>query len=417
MGGVQGTLVVANMPGALTVVAGLPLVARAVLELRAAGYAAVTVFAGPQARRVAALLEPRCPDVAGLGSPDEAAALGWPELVLVVAGDVLFDPAALAPLLAAATPGGVHFGQVPGAPGPEVPAAVCPGSAIPRLLAEASRGGGLRVEGLRRVGGAAAGGVPLTDGLLVPADRAPARRVLETALLDHLARRTSAKDSFLAALVDRRLSRPLTRLLLGSPVTPSQITVVSIALGLAGAVGLATISYAGRLAGVGALIASIVLDCVDGELARARFQQSAAGARLDVLGDYVVHLAAFLGLAIGLARQGLPPGGVWAAAGLVAGVGAAMATMHAIFVRPALRGGGDLHWSGEPAGLPDTPLTAIVEKLASRDYTYLLLVLALLGHLEWFLYAAAVGSWVFVAGVLGYRGYQRLALRRPVVSQ
>jgi hypothetical protein len=67
--------------------------------------------------------------------------------------------------------------------------------------------------------------------------------------------------------------------------------------------------------------------------------------------------------------------------------------------------------------LPDTPLTAIVEKLASRDYTYLLLVLALLGHLEWFLYAAAVGSWVFVAGVLGYRGYQRLALRRPVVSQ
>jgi len=252
-------------------------------------------------------------------------------------------------------------------------------------------------------------------GLFVPLDLAHPPAALERALLDHLARRTTA-DSYLAPLIDRRLSRPLTRLLLDWPVTPSQITLASLLVGLLGAAGLATVSYAGRLCGLLALVASIVLDCVDGELARARFEQSAAGARLDVIGDYAVNLATFVGLGIGLARQGLPPAGVWATVGLVGGVAAAMATVHALFVRPALTRGGDLHWAGDGASLRGTPLATVVEKLASRDYTYLLLVLALLGRLEWFVYASAAGSWAFVAGLLGYRTYLRRALRRTVVS-
>ena len=58
----------------------------------------------------------------------------------------------------------------------------------------------------------------------------------------------------------------------------------------------------------------------------------------------------------------------------------------------------------------------MLEKLASRDYTYLLLILALLGRLEWFLYAAAVGAWVFVGIVLAYWAYQRRAVARSVVT-
>jgi phosphatidylglycerophosphate synthase len=180
--------------------------------------------------------------------------------------------------------------------------------------------------------------------------------------------------------------------------------VASVLVGVAGAIGLATVSYAGRVAGLLGLVASTVLDCVDGELARARCQQSAAGARLDVIGDYTVHAATFVGLAIGLARQGLPLAGTWAALALVTGVGAAMATVHQLFIRPALTRGGDLHWTGDEASLHGSPVATVVERLASRDYTYLLLAFALLGHLEWFLYAAAVGSWVFVAGLVGYRG-------------
>ncbi|MGH7267117.1 MAG: CDP-alcohol phosphatidyltransferase family protein, partial [Candidatus Rokuibacteriota bacterium] len=268
---------------------------------------------------------------------------------------------------------------------------------------------------LRRVG-CHAPGVPPADGLYVPLDAAHPPAVLETILLDHLARRTVAGDGYLAALVDRRLSRPVTRRLLRWPVTPAQITLASLVVGLVGAAGLATVSYAARLGGVLALVLSLVLDCVDGEVARARLEHSPTGARLDLIGDYVVHLAVFAGLATGLARQGGHPLTAWVALALVGGVAAAMVTVHALLIRPALARGGDLHWEGDGRSLRGTPLATVVEKLASRDYTYLLLALALLGRLEWFVYATAAGSWAFVAGLLGYRAYARREARRPAVS-
>ncbi|HSE95893.1 MAG TPA: CDP-alcohol phosphatidyltransferase family protein, partial [Methylomirabilota bacterium] len=180
------------------------------------------------------------------------------------------------------------------------------------------------------------------------------------------------------------------------------ITLTGVAVGLLGAAGLGTVSEVGRLLGILGLVLSGVLDCVDGEVARARLEESAAGARLDVAADYVVHLATFVGLGVGLVRQGLPPAGRWAALALILGVGAAMALMHAAFVGPALARGGGLHRAGAAEGRRG-PLVTMAEKVASRDYVYLLLVCAVAGHLEWFLYAAAAGAWAFVAGLLGYR--------------
>ena len=165
------------------------------------------------------------------------------------------------------------------------------------------------------------------------------------------------------------------------------------------------------------LIVSLALDCVDGDLARARLAQKPAGARLDLIGDYLVNLAVFAGLCIGLVREGLPPGGGWAALALVSGVGAAMAVVHALFIRPVLRRGGDLHWTGDAWSLRGKPGAAVLEKLASRDYTYLLLVLALAGHLEWFLYAAAGGAWLFTLGVVAYALFTRPRLSREPVPR
>ena len=116
-----------------------------------------------------------------------------------------------------------------------------------------------------------------------------------------------------------------------------------------------------------------------------------------------MNLAVFAGLCIGLVREGLPPGGGWAALALVSGVGGAMAVVHTRLhpagaaARAAISTGRVTHRS-----LRGKPGASVLEKLASRDYTYLLLVLALAGHLEWFLYAAAGGAWLFTLGVVAY---------------
>jgi hypothetical protein len=109
-------------------------------------------------------------------------------------------------------------------------------------------------------------------GLAVPLGPAKGVRGLERVLLEHLADRPTG-DSYLATLIDRPLSRPLTRLLLRTSLTPSHVTLLGMACGLLGAAGLATVSYWGRLVGVALLIMSIVLDCVDGDMARAKLEQ------------------------------------------------------------------------------------------------------------------------------------------------
>jgi phosphatidylglycerophosphate synthase len=304
----------------------------------------------------------------------------------------------------------VQAARSSGSPIDHIIAATCPRALVPALLGELNAEGATLAGRLRRLGMPVHGPVVVREGLCVPLGAVCSPAMLETRLFDDLARRTATGDSYLAALIDRRLSRPLTRLLVRTRATPSQITVASLLVGLAGALALATTSYAGRLGGVLLLIVSTVLDCVDGEVARARLEQSPSGAGLDLVGDYVVHLATFAGLGIGLARQGLSPSSVWAASALFLGVIAAMIVIHGLFIQPALARGGDLHWFEDGDSLRGTPVARLVEKLASRDYTYVLLVLALAGRLEWFLPAAAFGAWGLVAGLTGYWAFRRRGL-------
>jgi phosphatidylglycerophosphate synthase len=393
--------VVATVPGAGTVVAGLPLAARAVVALREAGFDDVGLHAPGQPRWAAEPLARRGVPVRWVEAPSTDAARrpgAGDALTLVLAGDTLVDAAALAALREAG-PGPVW------APGGQLVGVVCRAADLaPRLdradLWAESPGAGTR----------------LASGLVIPLGPVGSRSRLERALVARLADR-QATDSYLAVWLDRPMSRLVTRACLRTPLTPSHVTLLSVAAGLLGAAGLATVSYWGRLGGVLLLVASVVLDCVDGDLARLELAQSPAGARLDVVGDYLVHVAVFAGLATGLLRGGLPPSGAWAALGLLTGVGAAMTAVHVLFVRPALRQGGDLHWRGDAGSLRGRPGASVAEKLASRDYTYLLLLLAAIGHLEWFLYAAAGGAWVFTAALIVYALLATPGRRRAAVSR
>ena len=110
-------------------------------------------------------------------------------------------------------------------------------------------------------------------------------------------------DSVLVRTLDRRLSQVLTKRLMRTSVTPNQITLGSAAVGIMGAFFLAQPSQVWQVLGSLLFLLSTIMDGCDGEIARLTFQESAFGAKLDLIMDNVVHLVLFPSIALGLYRR------------------------------------------------------------------------------------------------------------------
>lgn len=106
-------------------------------------------------------------------------------------------------------------------------------------------------------------------------------------------------EEALAKYIHRPPGRLLVRYLVHTSVTPIQVTVMAGIFGIIAGVLLVAGAYNPPLrvaAGV-ALLISCILDCTDGELARARKRYSLVGMMLDGLTDNVVGTSVFLGMA------------------------------------------------------------------------------------------------------------------------
>ncbi|HVY44799.1 MAG TPA: CDP-alcohol phosphatidyltransferase family protein [Minicystis sp.] len=117
----------------------------------------------------------------------------------------------------------------------------------------------------------------------------------------------------------RPVAYGLVRLALPTPLTANGMTALSIAAGLAGAVLLRFDTPQATLAAAGLMIAYGVLDCADGQLARARGTSSRLGRILDGASDYVVGVASGATIALRLA-DAMGPAGAWLAAGGLASI-------------------------------------------------------------------------------------------------
>lgn len=117
-----------------------------------------------------------------------------------------------------------------------------------------------------------------------------------------LRRAVKSDDGAWATLVIRRLSRRLTPFALRRGLTPNQITMISFVIGLAAAACFAVGDAAAGIAVVvGAVLLqlSLVVDCVDGEVARFTRTFTPLGAWLDASTDRVKEFACYAGLAVG----------------------------------------------------------------------------------------------------------------------
>jgi phosphatidylglycerophosphate synthase len=269
--------------------------------------------------------------------------------------------------------------------------ALIPGSQVPEVCAELARGKPLSdIATLTSGAQIAQGSVPehFVQRLTAGSDLARVERELLLSLENP---RDGAVDNYF----NRKLSRPMTRWFLQTPLSPNQITVLSCIVGLLGALWFLPGGYWEPLAGALLLQFSVVLDCCDGEVARVKFMESPLGGWLDIVCDTVVHIAIFLGMGVAVWRNG--------------------ETDHALALAGVLALGGFLAFplitlaekteeAGERRnGWEDVLIKKLLTSLTTRDFSVLIVASALIGQLGWFLWGAAVGAqvfWLFLAGLL-----------------
>ncbi|QHC32355.1 DUF5941 domain-containing protein [Streptomyces sp. HF10] len=152
---------------------------------------------------------------------------------------------------------------------------------------------------------------------VVPADpqaRNEARQAV-AAVDDEAVRLKSAvksRDGFFTTHCVSPYSRYLARWCARRGLTPNQVTTASLLTALIAAGCAATGTRGGFIAAGVLLIASFVLDCTDGQLARYALKYSTLGAWLDATFDRAKEYAYYAGLALGAARGGHDD--VWALA-------------------------------------------------------------------------------------------------------
>jgi phosphatidylglycerophosphate synthase len=193
----------------------------------------------------------------------------------------------------------------------------------------------------------------------------------------------SSADGLVDTFFNRPVGRVLSKVLVHTGISPNAVSVASILIGVASAPLFARGDFV-----LAALVLQLcaVVDCVDGDLARALFKQSQLGKWLDIGGDQVVHVAVFLGIGLGVARSypHVPA--------LALGISAAIGVLVSFPV--IIRG---LRQPPEQRG---DILQKLMDSTANRDFTLLLLILALIGRMDLFLWMAGIGIHIFWIALL-----------------
>ncbi|MBP2702641.1 CDP-alcohol phosphatidyltransferase family protein [Microbispora sp. RL4-1S] len=111
-------------------------------------------------------------------------------------------------------------------------------------------------------------------------------------------------DGFFTTFFVSTYSRFIARWAARRGLTPNQVTLISIGLGLLAAAAFATGTRPGAVAGAVLIYFAFVFDCVDGQLARYARKFGVLGAWLDATFDRFKEYAVFVGLAVGATVSG-----------------------------------------------------------------------------------------------------------------
>ncbi len=198
-------------------------------------------------------------------------------------------------------------------------------------------------------------------------------------------------EGFVDRFFNRKVSHWFTRIFLAAGLSPNIITILATLVGLVAAASFGVGTYSTGIIAALLFQLAAIIDCCDGEVARLTFTESPFGAWLDITMDNVVHMAIFAGIAVGSYLRMAGSDGAWIplALGSAAVLGNGLSFWLVTRAQKIKSSNG---WK--------TPVQAawsdfMLKNVASRDFSVVVLVFAVIGKLDWFLGMAAMGSVVF----------------------
>ena len=207
---------------------------------------------------------------------------------------------------------------------------------------------------------------------------------------------TSSADGIVDRFFNRPLGRYLSKILIRTPFSPSQVSIVSTLIGIFSGWFFARGYF---ISGALLLQLSAIIDCVDGDLARVLYKESRFGKWLDLAGDQLVHVAVFAGISFAL---------VWSdPAALALGISAVLGTIisFAVIVR----------FMHRKSSRKSSRLEKWIDATANRDFSLLVLLLAILGKLDLFLWMAGIGAHLF--WIIALCSQSQDARHAPAISE
>lgn len=228
------------------------------------------------------------------------------------------------------------------------------------------------------------------------------------------------EDGIVSRHLNRHISLFISRSIAATGIHPNQISIVTFSLGILAGIAVGIGGYGAFLLGAALYQLNSIIDGVDGELARVKYEFSFLGEWLDTLSDDFSDLFFYIGLGIGAWRTvpidlfGLDAS-LWLILGGVAAITKLLSM--ALYYRWLIANKrGDLlafQWSFEtPSDQPPTLLDTLLHNLRylfRKDFiVFASFILALFAQLPWLLFLFAIGNLIVAISV----GLQQLKMPR-----
>jgi CDP-alcohol phosphatidyltransferase len=232
-----------------------------------------------------------------------------------------------------------------------------------------------------------------------------------------LVRRSGKEWDGIHSKFNRRLCRPLVRWLSKTPITPNMVTFSGLPIAMLSGYWFAQGHWGAYVVGAFWYFATVLVDEIDGMLARITFRESAFGCWLESFVDYATYIPLFAGMTLGLTRQF---GSRWIELGLLLLFGTAMTCWVAVRHRKvATSPDRPEQYLPRYYRLLENDSVSIISKFVRHVHLFLkkgvlchyILIFSVLGGLPVFFCMAAFGS--NVAWLLGL--YTGRLFRAPAV--